>query len=43
MDTQRIEFNLDESSVLVLLPHNLGGLTPEAFVTSRKTPRPLLK
>jgi hypothetical protein len=33
VDTQRIEFSLRESSVLVFLPHNLGGLTPEEFGT----------
>lgn len=32
MTTRRIEFSLSESSVLVLLAHNLGGLTPTEFV-----------
>jgi hypothetical protein len=40
MDTQRIELSLRESSVLVLLPHNLGGLTPEEFVNHLQDKEP---
>jgi hypothetical protein len=40
VDSQRIEFSISESSVLVLLPHDLGGLTQEAFVNHLQDKQP---